>query len=386
MIKKERIDITVDEKILSENPQRVERLNRTAQFLPVDRIPVLIKDTQFVALRARGVLFKEYVASARDNMRQQILNYKWAEENMFDDAPIETKQLSVTQDFGALRGIEFPMEIKWMDDQPAKTVHMLHEPEQIDTLSVPDPNTGLCAKKIQWYKDMLLCQEDFDVRLNGTPLELQVVIEQAGGPIPSAFALAGENLFIWMLTEPERAHKLMQIVTMSFCQVAEYFDDLANRSHDHSQGMGADTAEMLSPALFREFVVPYYQSVWTRFKGNRLFHMCGKIDHLLDILRNDLKISLLDNFGFPTAVGALDDKLAGYARLTGGPSPMLIHDGPVSSITEECIRYLKILGPKGGFTLTAGGGIAPGTPAQHCEAMLKASRRIGFPAKTLDKF
>ena len=376
---KERIDIIVGEKRLLENPQKIERLNRTSQLLPVDRIPVLIREGLWVPLGARGVQFKEYVASARDNMRQQILNHKWEEENMPDDTPIAINEIWVTPTFGALLGIEFPMDIRWNDNQPPKTIHMLYEPEQIDTLMVPAPNTGLCEVKIQWYKEMLALREEFDVRINGEHVEVRVDISHYGGPIPSAYALAGENMFIWMLTKPDRAHRLMEVVTESFCQVVEFFDDLAGRSHDHSLPMGADTAEMLSPKLFLEFVVPYYLKVWERYKGSRSFHMCGKIDHLLNILRDNLQITDLNYFGFPLEVKNLRDKLTGHVTMSGGPSPMLIYDGPIPVINKECMTYIKELGSKGGYTLSTGGSVMQGTKWEHIEAMINASKQVGFP-------
>jgi len=382
---KERIDIIVDEKRLAENPEKIERLRRTAEMLPVDRIPVIIREAQWTPLMARGVEFREYVASARDNMRQQILNRKWNEENIFDDSPVTEKRMSISPDFGALRGIEFPMEIMWFDNQPAKTVHMLTEPEQIDDLKIPEPETGLCAVKIKWYKEMQQLAGDFDVRLNGEPIEIDVTIRHHGGPIPSAFALAGENLLLWMLTEPDRVHRLMDIAAESFCRVVDYFDDLAGRGHDHPQSMGADAAELISPEMFKEFVVPYFLRVWERYKGPRAFHMCGKIDHLLDILREDLKITDLNGFGFPVDVNKLNDKLCGRCTMVGGPSPMLIHDGPVEAVYDESVRYIKALGPKGGFTMSTGGGSMPGTPWEHYKAMINASKNVGFPEANTKK-
>ena len=376
---RERIDIIVDDSRLSENPEKIERLEKTEQFMPVDRIPVVVMEGQWVPLVGRGVQYKEYVAGAKENMREQILNLKWRFEHIKDDLPIETKCLKIEPDLGALRGIEFPLEVKWLDNQPPKSSPMLHEPEQIDTLSIPDPNTGISAKQIAWYKEMCSLQEEFDVRLNGQSLDLEVGLNHFGGPIPSAFALAGTNLFEWALTEPERMHRLMDIVTESFCNVVAYYDDLTGRNPDHPQPMGADTAELLGPDTFREMVVPYYQRIWERYKGTRLFHMCGKIDHLLDLIRDDLQIDLLDNFGFPVEVQNLKDKMAGRVRLLGGPSPILVLDGPVSQIIEEGMRYIQNLGPAGGFTLAAGGDIAPGTPIAHYDALVEASKEVGWP-------
>lgn len=373
---KECIDIIIPEDKIAKNDEEKERLDKAHNFQPVDRIPVIIGANQWVTLAARGCLFAEYIRSPRDNLRGQILNYKWHVENIHDDQPIATEFLTVEPDFGCLRGTEFPMEITWLDNQPPKCRHPLTEPEQIDKLELPEPDSGLNAKKIEWYRDMSNLVEDFEVRLNGQPLKIQITLSQPGGPIPSAFALAGSNLFLWMLTEPDRIHRLMDIVTRSHIQCIAFFDEMAGRNPKHSVGMGADAAEMISPEAFREFVVPYYLRVWEVYQGVRSLHMCGQINHLLDILRDDLGVSLLDGFGFPVDRNLLAEKMAGRVCLAGGPNPTLIMSGPRKEIISECIDYIKKLGNQGSYILDCRG-TAAGTPPENIEAIVEASKQAG---------
>ncbi len=65
--------------------------------------------------------------------------------------------------------------------------------------------------------------DDFDVRLNGEPLPISIDLTYPGGPIPSAFALCGSNLFLWMLTDPDRVHRMLEITTESYLQVVGVF-------------------------------------------------------------------------------------------------------------------------------------------------------------------
>ena len=376
---KERIDIIVPETEIARNDEKKERLEKTHNFQPTDRVPVIINLNQWALLRARRSSFGEYIRSPEDNLRGQILNYKWLVENVHDDQPIATELLTFQPDFGCLRGVEFSMEITWLEDGPPKCHHPLTEPEQIDTLEVPRPDGGFNAKKIEWYRTMSNLTEDFDVRLNGEPLQIQITLSQPGGPIPSAFALAGANLFLWMLTETSRVHRLMEIVTRSHIQCIAFFDEMTGRDPKHSVSMGADTAEMLSPKTFKEFVVPYYLRVWKIYEGHRVFHMCGKIDHLLDIIRDDIGISLLNCFGFSVDRHLLAEKMSGRVLLEGGPHPTLILNGPHEAIISECIDYIKKLGSNGGYILTCGGGIAENTPPGNLNAMVAASRQAGCP-------
>jgi hypothetical protein len=372
----ERIDISLPEDVLAENEGKHQRMARTQQRRPVDRIPVLANNSFFMPLKARGVSFDQFVADPLENLRQQLLNHKWQLENVRDDAPVDTDAVTVSPELGCVRGVEFPLGWRWPSNQPPKCVHLLSEPEQIDTLKVPHPASGLNARRIEWYHAMRGLAERFDVRLNGRRLEVRVNFSHPGGPIPSAFALAGENLLAWMLTEPDRAHRLMHVVTESFIQGNQYVDELLGRPADHPLWMGADIAEMLSPDLFRVFVVPYYRRVWQAYSGRpREFHMCGRIDHLLEIIRDKLEIDHLSGFGFPTDRRRLADILGGRVRLTGGPSPMLVRDGAREEVVGACIDYIRTLGPRGGYTLTPGGDMLPDTPAQRLAWMVEASRQ-----------
>jgi uroporphyrinogen decarboxylase len=218
---------------------------------------------------------------------------------------------------------------------------------------------------------------DFDVRLNGRPLRIRITLNHPGGPIPSAFALAGANLFLWMAMEPERVHRLMDIVTESHMRCIRYFDEMSGRNPEHPALLGCDAGEQIGPDKFRQFAVPYYLRIWEVYKGPRAFHNCGKSEHLLDIIRDELAITSLDGFGFCVDPDVLAEKMSGRVILSGGPDPSLIKSGPYERIVEESRRYIETLGRRGGYILACGGGAAAGTPVEHFGAMVEASKQLG---------
>jgi uroporphyrinogen-III decarboxylase len=205
-----------------------------------------------------------------------------------------------------------------------------------------------------------------------------VNLNHAGGPIPSAFALAGSNLFLWMAMDPERTHKLMEIVTESHLNCIAYLDDLKGVSHQHGLWLGCDTGEMMSAAFYQEFVVPYYKQIYSHYDLPHSFHMCGKIDHILDIIRDQLSITYLDGFGFPTNPKKLADSMAGRVVLRGGPHPLLIHDGSLDEISKSCENYIRTVGRLGGYILSEGFGVMAETPPEHIDAMVETSKRVGW--------
>ncbi|HKJ28135.1 MAG TPA: uroporphyrinogen decarboxylase family protein, partial [Anaerolineales bacterium] len=268
------------------------------------------------------------------------------------------------------------------DDQP-KSQHILHDLKDIDNLTIPDPYSNHNKMRIDWYREMNAQLEDFDVRLNGESLEVEVDINHPGGPIPSAFALCGSNLFLWMMMDPDRMHRLMEIVTESHLNCIAYIDEVKGVSGDHPIWAGADTGELMGPVQFKEFGVPYYNKLWERYTGERIYHMCGKMNHLLDLVRDDLAIDYLSGFGFPTDMHKLADSMAGRVRLWGGLHPVHVFDGPVDKIITECETYIRTVGRRGGYILGEGFGLMAGTPPEHVDAMVEASRRVGWIGEPL---
>ena len=374
---KERIDVIVPMDVLDQNAEKATRLEKTHRFEATDRAPVVVDEQIWALLDGSGQTFSTFTDNPRAQLRSHLLNFKWRSENIHDDLPIETQTLVVQPHFGSIRGTEFPINVHWMGDDPPKSEHLITSVEQMDALVVPEPDGGMNAMIIEWYQAMRDMAGDFDLRLNGEPIEIEVTVNHPGGPIPSAFALCGPNLFLWMAIDPERVHKLMEVVTKSHQQCIQYFDELVGRDSDHPIWLGCDTGEMISGKMFREFVVPYYVKIWEQYPRPRVFHMCGNINHLLDIIRDEMEINYMDGFGFPVQPDKLQMAWSGRVVMRGGPHPALIHDGPEEAIRAECEHYLRTVGSQGGYVLSEGNGIMPKTPYQHIEAMLEASKQVG---------
>lgn len=85
---------------------------------------------------------------------------------------------------------------------------------------------------------------------------------------------------------------------------------------------------MLSPQCFIEYVVPYYKRFYEAFSGTeRSIHNCGNISHLLPLIKNELKINLLNGFGFVTDPQKIADIVKDAFFYSGGINPMMIYGG-----------------------------------------------------------
>jgi hypothetical protein len=317
----------------------------------------------------------DYYENPRSQLEQQLLNHQWLIEHVVDDRIIDTAALTVAPNLSTLRGGYFDVQIRWFNDGSASAIPILYEPEEIDALEIPEINGGPYGMMVEWYRAMKEMASEYTVTLNGSPLEVRVTIGGPGGPIPDAYALAGGNLFLWMAQDPQRVHRLMGIVTETYINFQRYVRDLRGDRYENL-GLGCDAGEMLSADMFKEFVVPYYLRCYDAFPGRRGLHMCGKIDHLIPTIAEELEITHLNGFGFPTSPELLAEWMGGRTVMSGGLNPVILLEGPEEAIKRDCLRYLEAFAQYGGYILQDGCNVAPGTPLKNLAAVVQAAEEF----------
>jgi hypothetical protein len=118
----------------------------------------------------------------------------------------------------------------------------------------------------------------------------------AQGPLNIALTLCGvENFFVWAKEEPALAHELMDYATevlIDWLRVQKQYagQSESNGAFPHSillpEGFGGvcisdDDCTVVSPRMYREFVVPYNSRVFRAFGGGTL-HFCGSAEHQIE--------------------------------------------------------------------------------------------------------
>lgn len=87
------------------------------------------------------------------------------------------------------------------------------------------------------------------------------------GPVTSAVLLAGQDFLTWPYDCPEAAHALLEFCTRSaHAFQREYFAELGTTFPVRVSWLFDDFAGMFPPALFEEFVVPYW-NLWYELAG-----------------------------------------------------------------------------------------------------------------------
>jgi uroporphyrinogen-III decarboxylase len=137
----------------------------------------------------------------------------------------------------------------------------------------------------------------------------------------------------------------------------------------------------MSADLFKQFCVPYTNALFERFcEGTRFrrgIHMCGDSSHLHRVLKDDLKMSSFDIFGYlvPPKVAAAN--LGGTTLLWGNINPMLMKDGSYQQVKQAARECIEAIGPCGGFMLGDGANVCPGTPLSSFHAIMEAAEEYG---------
>ena len=170
-------------------------------------------------------------------------------------------------------------------EEPAVEGAFIDDPVAVSRLEPPDPERdGLMPR-------VLACIDHFRAHS-----DLPISFTDNQGPSNIALNLVGlERLCIWMFEHPTIVHELMDFCTTVLIDWVRLQKERAGAPDDGGAfphliaippGFGGvwlsdDDSTVLSPELYREFVVPYNGRVFEAFGGGTL-HYCGNARHQLE--------------------------------------------------------------------------------------------------------
>jgi hypothetical protein len=170
-------------------------------------------------------------------------------------------------------------------EEPAVAGPIVTRPEEVRRLTPPDPERdGLMPRVLRCIDHM---------RANS---DLPVSFTDCQGPLNIALNLVGlERLSLWMYEEPTTVHELMDLCTTVLIDWVRIQKRHAGQPDDGGAfphfvvlppGRGGvwisdDDSTVMSPHLYREFVVPYNSRVFQAFGGGTL-HYCSTATHQLE--------------------------------------------------------------------------------------------------------
>jgi uroporphyrinogen decarboxylase len=195
-----------------------------------------------------------------------------------------------------------------------------------------------------------------------------------------AWALMGmEECLMAFHTHPQEMHELLGRIADYDLRVFERYLELGVDGISFSEDLGSQRALMMSPGIFREFILPQYKRCFEPVLGAGKvvrFHSCGCVQEIVPDLAG-IGVTMLN----PVQARANDlprfkaDAMAGHMALEGGVDSHLLVIGAPDEVRRETLRVMSILAPNGGYVLGPDQGML--WPAENYRAMVDTARQYG---------
>lgn len=258
----------------------------------------------------------------------------------------------------------FGAGIVWRPDAPPSLRHLELPTAEWGSFRRPDPETeGL----------MPLALRRLELLERGAlPDPHRIRFAAARGPLAIAAHVLGTTRFLEATAaEPGAAEAALDVfadtvVAFLKAQVSRLREPLGILLLDDIPGM-------LSPRGFDRMALPFLQRVFDAFPGLlRVYHNDTPCAHLL---RRIEKLHCeVWNFSHEVDLAAARAALPRMALL-GNVAPLgTLVRGTPEQVYEEARACIAKAGASGGFILSAGGGLSPGTTAAHIDALVRAAR------------
>ncbi len=243
---------------------------------------------------------------------------------------------------------------------------MIHNLQDIDRLSSPDPRTdGLCPFVLNRMKH---CRSA--VEKAGHAFRFAV----ARGPLNVASFLMGATEFLMALRDdPERIHRLLHIITEFIVQ----WLTLQRETVDTIDGILVldDIVGFCGPPDFETFVRPYLSRIFTSQEVTvKMFHndADGRVcaPHLADLGIN------LFNFSFLHSLEQMRQWVGPQVALLGNIPPRdVMALGRPEQVRQSVYEALKPWSESTGLILSCGGGMSGGVSSENIQAFVEAAEK-----------
>ena len=205
-----------------------------------------------------GITYRDYYGSPATALEAQLKASEVAEKRFGVGRYIRPSVDTPAVTFASFLGM--PVVVPEADELPFvdTTVPMVHDVADVDRLHIGDPKTaGLMAKR--WEGWQYYTSQGHKVRFGG----------HGGSIVTTACEISGDNALVWLVENPEGAGRVLDFVVEANRAIEEFDNSLCGESTGGY--IGDDFAGLLSPAMFREFVVPRYEHIYAG-KTSRFMH------------------------------------------------------------------------------------------------------------------
>ncbi|MCG2770404.1 MAG: hypothetical protein L6435_18805, partial [Anaerolineae bacterium] len=271
---------------------------------------------------------------------------------------------------------EFGGEIRWPVDRyesgPSVARRPVESEEDLWSLELPDAKTAGCVPNMMEFAKL---QEKHGVQI--------AVI--CGSPFTHAANLCGtESFMMWMMMNPETAHRALRLMTDHILEVVQYFVDTFGKGHVLARSAApTESNAMISPKQFEEFALPYlselHEKVLAMGVKGIYCHICGEQNKNLPLwaqvpMGGRAMLSFGHEVDLVTAAQYFPDHI-----IAGNVNPQVIAKGSpqeVYKVTKEALEKGKKC--PGGYVLMGGCSIPHITPPYNIYTMKKVCDEFGW--------
>jgi uroporphyrinogen decarboxylase len=197
----------------------------------------------------------------------------------------------------------------------------------------------------------------------------------------SPFTLASliRGMESWMLdladeTRHELVHQLLEYSTSLTLQFVRLMSETG--AHMISNGDSAAGPELISPAMYKTFALPYEQKIVQCSHELRLpyvLHICGNTSRIIDEMLETGSDGL--ELDYRTDATFARDKMKDRAVFVGNIDPSgVLALGTPALVEQKTRELLTVFMDQPRFVLNAGCAIPPMTPPENLRAMIHTAR------------
>jgi len=195
-----------------------------------------------------------------------------------------------------------------------------------------------------------------------------------------AWAVMGmENFLTSLITHRAEAHAFLHRIAIYSRGAFDRYLELGVDGIGFSEDLGTQRALMVSPEMFREFLLPEYRYCFENAqRGGKLihFHSCGRVEAIVGDLAG-IGVTVLN----PVQARANDlrkikAETVSRMALEGGIDTAVLALGTPKEVRAEVARVMEILKPGGGYICGPDQAI-PGVPEENTQALWDTAREVG---------
>lgn len=265
-----------------------------------------------------------------------------------------------------LWGVEWECAMEETSPFPHK--NPIASPEAICDYVIPDPDRLVIPEKS--LSEMIAVNRS----------EKMVMAYYSYPLYDRAWALMGmENFMMALLTHPDECRQLLRSIAGHTRTVFRHLLDIGVDAVHTGEDLGTQRALMISPALFREFILPEYKFMFQDLvaAGKIInFHSCGTVYEIVEDLAS-AGVSILNPIqAKANDLHAMKKASLRKIALWGGIDSGTIMHGKPGDVRDKVKETMAILKPGGGY-VCAPDQYFPNMPEENMKALWDAVREFG---------